>query len=209
MSIILIIKRLFIFYLCEYNIGERLSDREEKDIKKLKEELIHALKNRGCIKFGDFILSSGKRSNYYIDIKRAITDPRILKTIAKMISNYIDEELKNENLKIGGIELGSVPIATAVSLETEKELIIIRKKSKDYGTKSKIEGDLKEGDMVILVEDVTTTGGNVIKAVEEIRSMGGVVDRVFVVVDRGEEAKDNLEKIGVKLIPLITVDELM
>ena len=186
-----------------------MSDRKEKDIKKLKEELIHALKNRGCIKFGDFILSSGKRSNYYIDIKRAITDPRILKTIAKMISNYIDEELKNKNLKIGGIELGSVPIATAVSLETEKELIIIRKKSKDYGTKSKIEGDLKEGDMVILVEDVTTTGGNVIKAVEEIRSMGGVVDRVFVVVDRGEGAKDNLEKIGVKLIPLITVDELM
>jgi len=175
------------------------------DIQKLKEELIHSLKEIECIKFGNFILSSGKRSNYYVDIKKAITNPRILKTIAKIIGYYIDKGL---NVKIGGIELGSVPIATAVSLETNRELIIVRKKSKDYGTKKMIEGELKEGDRVILVEDVTTTGGSVIKAIDTIRSMGGIVDKVFVVVDRGEGAKENLEKIGVKLIPLITVDEL-
>ena len=174
------------------------------DIKNLKEELIHSLKESGCIKFGDFLLSSGRRSNYYVDIKRAITNPGILKTIAKMIGYYIG----GLDGKIGGIELGSVPIATAVSLETGRELIIIRKKSKGYGTGSMVEGELKEGDRVILVEDVTTTGGSVMKAVEVIRSMGGVVDRVFVVVDRGEGAKENLEKIGVKLIPLVTVDEL-
>lgn len=174
------------------------------DIKNLKEELIHSLKESGCIIFGDFLLSSGRRSNYYVDIKRAITNPGILKTIAKMIGHYIG----GLDGKIGGIELGSVPIATAVSLETGRELIIIRKKSKGYGTGSMVEGELKEGDRVILVEDVTTTGGSVMKAVEVIRSMGGVVDRVFVVVDRGEGAKENLEKIGVKLIPLVTVDEL-
>ena len=176
-----------------------------RDIKKLKGELIHSLKGSECIKFGDFLLSSGKRSNYYVDIKKATTNPRILKTIAKMIGHYIDKDV---DVKIGGIELGSVPIATAVSLETDRELIIVRKKSKDYGTKSMVEGELKEGDKVILVEDVTTTGGSVMKAVEVIRSMGGVVDRVFVVVDRGEGAKENLERIGVELIPLVTVDEL-
>ena len=179
----------------------------EIDITNLREELIYSLKNINCVKFGDFILSSGRKSNYYVDIKRAITNPGILKTIAKIIRWYLNEEL-DENLKIGGIELGSVPIATAVSLETDKDLVIIRKKSKEYGTKSKIEGELKRGDKVILIEDVTTTGRSVMKAVEEIRSIGGNVDKVFVVVDREEGAKENLEKIGVKLIPLVTVDEL-
>ena len=178
-----------------------------ENIKNLKEELIHLLKNTECIKFGDFILSSGKRSNYYVDIKRAITNPKILRIIAKIIKYHLSEELKND-FKIGGIELGSVPIATAVSLETDKDLIIVRKKSKDYGTKRSVEGELKRDDKVILVEDVTTTGGNVTRAVEEIRSIGGVVDRVFVVVDREEGAVENLEKIGVKLIPLVTVSEL-
>jgi len=184
-----------------------LRESIEMDIKNLREELIYSLKNTKCIKFGDFILSSGRKSNYYVDIKRAITNPGILKTIAKIIRYCLNEEL-NENLKIGGIELGSVPIATAVSLETGRDLVIIRKKSKEYGTKSKIEGELKRGDKVILVEDVTTTGGSVMRAVEEIRSMGGNVDKVFVVVDREEGAKENLEKIGVKLIPLVTVNEL-
>jgi len=178
----------------------------DTDVKKLKEKLIESLKESGCIKFGDFVLSSGKRSNYYVDIKRSITDPEILKTIGRIIGYYIDKDV---DVKIGGIELGSVPIATAVSLETGKELIIVRKKSKDYGTKSMIEGELKEGDKVILVEDVTTTGGSVIRAVEVIRSLGGVVDRVFVVVDRNEGAKENLERIGVKLIPLVNVDDLL
>ena len=93
-------------------------------------------------------------------------------------------------------------------IETEKDLIIIRKKAKDYGTKNKIEGELKEGDKVIIVEDVTTTGGSVLKAVKEIRENGGIVDRVFVVVDRLEGAKENLQKENVELIPLVTVKEL-
>jgi len=173
-------------------------------VEKLREDLIHSLKESGCIKFGDFILSSGRRSDYYVDIKKAITNPRILKTIGEIVKYFIGD-LEG---KIGGIELGSVPIATAVSLETDRELIIIRKKPKGYGTGSTIEGELKEGDRVILVEDVTTTGGSVIKAVEVIRSMGGIVDRVYVVVDRGEGARENLEKIGVKLIPLVTVEDL-
>jgi len=175
-----------------------------KDLEKLREKLIHLLKESGCIKFGDFLLSSGRRSNYYVDIKKAVTNPEILKTIAEMIGCYT----QGFEGKIGGIELGSVPIATAVSLETGRELVIIRKKPKDYGTGKMVEGELKEGERVILVEDVTTTGSSVIRAVEVIRSLGGVVDKVFVVVDRGEGARENLEKIGVELVPLVTVDKL-
>jgi orotate phosphoribosyltransferase len=173
----------------------------------LKNKLISLLKEVQCVKFGEFILASGKKSNYYVDIKKATTNPRVLKTAAQLIKSYLNDEL-NENLKIAGVELGSVPIATAVSIETEKDLIIIRKKAKDYGTKNKIEGTLNENDKVIVVEDVTTTGGSVAKAVDEIRKNGGVVEKVFVIVDRMEGAKENLKNMDVELIPLVNVDEL-
>ncbi|AEF97166.1 orotate phosphoribosyltransferase [Methanotorris igneus] len=173
-------------------------------MEELRRELIELLKEVGCIKFGEFILASGKKSNYYIDIKKATTNPKVLKCIAKLIKEYI----KNEDVKVAGVELGSVPIATAVSIETDKELLIIRKKPKDYGTKNKIEGELNKGDKVVVVEDVTTTGGSVIKAVNEIRENGGIVEKVFVVVDRLEGAKENLKNIGVELIPLVTIEDL-
>ncbi|ADC68756.1 orotate phosphoribosyltransferase [Methanocaldococcus sp. FS406-22] len=169
-----------------------------------KSKLIELLKASGCIKFGEFILASGKKSNYYIDIKKATTNPEVLKLVGEIIA----EQIKNEDVKVAGVELGSVPIATAVSIIAQKPLLIVRKKPKDYGTKNKIEGELKEGDRVIIVEDVTTTGGSVLKAVKEIRENGGIVDRVFVVVDRLEGAKENLQKENVELIPLVTVKEL-
>ncbi|EHP86243.1 orotate phosphoribosyltransferase [Methanotorris formicicus] len=171
---------------------------------RLKKELIELLKEVGCIKFGEFILASGKKSPYYIDIKKATTNPKVLKCIAKLIKEHI----KDEDVKVAGVELGSVPIATAVSIETDKDLLIIRKKPKDYGTKNKIEGELNKGDKVIVVEDVTTTGGSVIKAVNEIRENGGVVEKVFVVVDRLEGAKENLKNVDVELIPLVTIEDL-
>lgn len=175
----------------------------------LKNKLISLLKEIECVKFGEFVLSSGKKSDYYVDIKKATTNPRVLKTAASYIKELLnEEETLNENLKIAGVELGSVPIATAVSIETGTDLIIIRKKAKEYGTKNKIEGTLNKNDKVIVVEDVTTTGGSVVKAVEEIRKNGGIVEKVFVIVDRMEGAKENLKNIDVELIPLVNVDEL-
>ncbi|WP_456472412.1 orotate phosphoribosyltransferase [Methanocaldococcus sp.] len=164
--------------------------------------LAKLLKDVGCIKFGDFILSSGKRSDYYVDIKKAITNPEVLEAIGKEIAKRVYED------KIAGIELGSVPIASVTSVFSKKPLIIIRKKAKDYGTKSKIEGDLKEGERVLIVEDVTTTGNSVIKAIEKVRKLGGIVERVIVVVDREEGAEENLKKLGVKLEPLVRVSEI-
>ncbi|ADG13358.1 orotate phosphoribosyltransferase [Methanocaldococcus infernus ME] len=160
------------------------------------------LKEIGCIKFGDFILSSGKRSSYYVDIKKAITNPEVLEMIGKEIAKRVYED------KIAGIELGSVPIASVVSVLAKKPLVIIRKKPKDYGTMSKIEGEIKEGEKVLIVEDVTTTGNSVIKAINEVREAGGIVERVIVVVDREEGAEENLKKIGVKLEPLVRVSEI-
>lgn len=169
-----------------------------------KDYLIELLKENEVFLEGDFTLSSGKKSNYYINMKKAITEPKILSTISKLISNKIaDEDID----KVAGPALGAVPIATAVSLESNLPLLMIRKEKKGYGTSKLIEGELNDGDNVIVVEDVSTTGGSLLKAIKAIHENGGNVKRAFVIVDRQEGAIEEFEKNGITLEPLITVDE--
>ena len=130
-----------------------------------KEYLIDLLKENGVFLEGDFTLSSGKKSNYYINMKKAITEPEILSTISKLITQKIDLD---DIDKVAGPALGAVPIATAVSLESKLPLLMIRKEKKGYGTSKLIEGELNEGDNVIVVEDVSTTGGSLLKAIRAV-----------------------------------------
>ena len=169
-----------------------------------KEQLIDLLKENEVFLEGDFTLSSGKKSNFYINMKKAITEPKILSTISKLITEKINDD---EIDKVAGPALGAVPIATAVSLESELPLLMIRKEKKGYGTSKLIEGELNEGDSVIVVEDVSTTGGSLLKAIKAIQENGGNVKRAFVVVDRQEGAIEEFEKAGITLEPLITVNE--
>lgn len=169
-----------------------------------KEYLIDLLKENGVFLEGDFTLSSGKKSNYYINMKKAITEPEILSTISKLITQKIDLD---DIDKVAGPALGAVPIATAVSLESKLPLLMIRKEKKGYGTSKLIEGELNEGDNVIVVEDVSTTGGSLLKAIRAINDNGGNVKRAFVVVDREEGAIEIFEKEGITLEPLISVKD--
>ena len=165
-----------------------------------KEYLIDLLKENEVFLEGDFTLSSGKKSNYYINMKKAITEPEILSTISKLIT----EKIKDDEIdKVAG----AVPIATAVSLESKLPLLMIRKEKKGYGTSKLIEGELNNDDNVVVVEDVSTTGGSLLKAIKAIQDNGGNVKRAFVVVDRQEGAIEEFEKAGIKLEPLITVNE--
>lgn len=169
-----------------------------------KDYLIELLKENEVFLEGDFTLSSGKKSNYYINMKKAITEPKILSTISKLIS----EKVANDDIdKVAGPALGAVPIATAVSLQSDLPLLMIRKEKKGYGTSKLIEGELVEGDNVIVVEDVSTTGGSLLKAIKAIQNNGGNVKRAFVVVDRQEGAIEEFKKEGIELEPLITVNE--
>jgi orotate phosphoribosyltransferase len=169
-----------------------------------KKELIELLINKEVVKFGKFILSSGKESDYYVNMKMAITDPKILKTIAKIVSSQIGEERID---KIAGPALGAVPIATAISLESEIPMLMIRKAKKGYGTSKLIEGTLQEGDSIVVIEDVTTTGNSLLKAIRAIKENGGVVKRAVVVVDRDEGAIENLKNEGVLLEPLLSIND--
>jgi orotate phosphoribosyltransferase len=170
--------------------------------------LIEALKEINAIKFGDFILASGKKSSYYIDIKKASTDPHLLKQMARQISEILRLNAIQADY-IGGVALGGVPIAVAASLETNIPLIIIRKEIKEYGTKGQIMGEFEPGKTVVLVEDVTTTGVSVLNGIKTLRAKGLVAHHVITVVDREEGASLALVSEDIKLIPLIRVRELL
>ena len=160
--------------------------------------------NSGAIKFGEFILTSGKKSKYYVNIKNATTKPKILKAIAVELKQHI-----GECDKIGGVALGAVPLVVAVALEIDKPYIIIRKDRKEHGTKSPIEGDIDSGETIVLIEDVVTTGGSVINAINLLREKGANISRVVTVVDREEGGLENLTEIGVELIALVKASDLV
>lgn len=170
-----------------------------------KAHLIDQLKKNKVLLEGEFTLSSGQKSNYYINIKKAITNPTILSTIA----NIITKSIANEKIdKIAGPALGAVPIATAISLKSNIPLLIIRKTKKDYGTSKIIEGELNKNDQIIIVEDVTTTGKSILKAVKTIQKNGGIIKKAFSIVDRNEGAQELFQKEGITLEPLINANEL-
>lgn len=170
------------------------------------EHLIELLRENKVIKLGKFTLSSGRESDYYVDMKRAITNPSILGEAAKLISEEID---KSEVDIIAGPALGAIPIVTAVSLYTGKPMIMIRKARKDYGTSQQIEGDLHNGDRVVVLEDVTTTGNSLKDAIQAISDNGGQVIMAFAVVDRMEGALENLQEKGIIFKTLVSVKDLL
>ncbi len=177
----------------------------------MEDELANTLKACGAIKFGDFILSSGKKSKYYIDIKKASTEPRALKLIASKIAALVKriEQSHTKFERIAGIELGGVPIAVAASLELDLPMLIIRKAEKSHGLKDRIVGSLNPGDRVVLVEDVITTGSSALSAAEIIKAAGGFIDTVISIVDREEGASAALSEKGISLIALIKASELL
>jgi orotate phosphoribosyltransferase len=169
-----------------------------------KDNFVKLLEDCGAIKFGRFVLTSGAVSNYYIDIKKASTSPKILKKIANEMSKY------TEGYDIlAGMELGAVPLVVALSLETNIPYVIIRKEKKGHGTSKQIEGEEVKNKRVLIIEDVTTSGGSVIKSINAIRKNQGKVDEVLVIVDRESGAEKKLQNLDVNFIPLLSVSDIL
>ena len=171
-------------------------------------EISKALEDCGALQFGEFILASGAKSDYYIDIKKASTNPAVLKLIAQLMATKIKEEGLRPD-RIAGVVLGSIPLAAALSLETGIPFIMVRKEKKDHGTGKLIEGDLKEGDKILVVEDVITTAGSSIKAIGTMRAEGADIIGVISVIDREGGGRENLDEIGVSFRALVKGSELL
>ena len=167
-----------------------------------------ALEECGALQFGDFTLASGAKSSYYIDIKKASTKPAVLALIAEEMAAQMEAEGLHPD-RVAGVVLGSIPLATALSLKTGIPLLMVRKERKDHGTGKLVEGDLNRDDVVLVVEDVITTAGSSIKAINELRGEGAKVTMVFSVIDREGGGRENLAENGVELHALVKGSELL
>jgi orotate phosphoribosyltransferase len=147
--------------------------------------LIDELVSCGAVRFGDFTLTSGKKSRYYVDIKKASVNPAVLKEITNLFEG-IDVECD----RVAGVELGAVPLIVSYSLSKRIPFVIIRKGDRTHGTKKLFEGEIPDGSRVLLLEDVVTSGGSVIRAIDIVEEAGGYVEAVLTVVDREEGGTD-------------------
>ena len=153
---------------------------------------------------GDFILRSGKRSRYYIDKYLFETCPDILKALGEEFAKHVTDDVS----LIAGAELGGVALAAATALETGKKWVIIRNSKKGYGTDKMVEGLLNAGDVVLLVEDIATTGGQVLEAAKAITEAGARVKKIVCVIDRKQGARENITKAGYTFESILTKDDL-
>jgi orotate phosphoribosyltransferase len=175
-----------------------------------KARLLTIIKQRSFLK-GRFKLASGAMSDYYLDMKPTTFDPEGINLIAELI--YVMLKGEHEISSIGGLELGAVPIITAVCARSWPEHpingFVVRKEKKGHGTDKQIDGNFKPNSTVALFDDVTTKGGSVMQAVRAVRDQGATVKKIITVVDRLEGATANLQKEGIELVPIFTTADLL
>ncbi len=168
-----------------------------------RDELIKRIKETAYLE-GDFTLRSGKKSKYYLDKYRFETQPDILAALGLEFARFV----KSSTTLIAGAELGGVALAAATSLAAAKPFVIVRNSKKRYGTGNLFEGVITAGDSVLLVEDIATTGGQVIEAAQAIREVGAKVERIVAVIDRQEGAGENIAESGFEFNALFTKTDL-
>jgi orotate phosphoribosyltransferase len=169
-----------------------------------RRELAKAIKDAAYLE-GDFVLSSGKRSKYYLDKWRFETDPRLLREIARALADLLPFP---EPHRLAGVELGGVPLATALSLQTGIPFLVVRRQAKEYGTAKGIEGVFESGERVALVEDVLTTASQAIPAAKRLTEAGLDVVRIIYVIDREEGADANILQAGFRPAALFKKSDL-
>jgi orotate phosphoribosyltransferase len=157
---------------------------------------------------GDFVLRSGKRSKYYLDKYRFETQPELLRALGDLIAAAA-AEVEPDAVRLAGPELGAVPLAAAASLASGLPFLLVRKAAKEYSTGKRVEGVFEEGERICLVEDVVTTGGALIAAVEALRESGLVCESAVCVVDREEGGEEQLAAHGIRLRRLFTAQEIL
>jgi orotate phosphoribosyltransferase len=156
-----------------------------------------------CYRQGRFILRSGQESSYYWDKYRFESDPSLLRAVARALLNRLPPDIDI----FAGLELGGVPIATALGLECSRPISFVRKARKKYGTCKVVEGADVTGKSVCLVEDVITTGGQVLESLQVVRNEGGHVRCVACVIFRGKDIQPFIQA-SADLVALFTGEDL-
>ncbi|BAA81362.2 orotate phosphoribosyltransferase [Aeropyrum pernix K1] len=173
----------------------------------LAEVLAKVLKKRGAVLRGDFVLSSGRRSSVYIDMRRLLGDESSYSVALDLLLEVGGQDLARSSAVIG-VATGGLPWAAMLALRLSKPLGYVRPERKGHGTLSQVEGDPPKG-RVVVVDDVATTGTSIAKSIEVLRSNGYTVGTALVLVDRGEGAGELLARMGVRLVSVATLKTIL
>jgi orotate phosphoribosyltransferase len=182
---------------------------EEEKLFLMKQVGILLIKNN-AIKFGDYILTSGKKSPYYIDLRQTISSPITMDWIGNSLSRIVLNEIGKDKIdKILGVPTAGVPFATLVSQKLGIPLIYYRQARKEHGVRKKVEGLLERNDRILIVDDLITTGESVIEASEVVRDQGGIVNEMVVLLDREQGGQENLHKARIEPHLLFRISDAM
>lgn len=175
-------------------------------MKKSEELIAKVLCDANVVKFGDFKLASERISPIYIDLRVLPSFPETFRVVIDRLARLV----KKLNIDtIAGAETAGIPLAAAIALKTGIPMVYVRKRPKDYGTGSQIEGVLNKGDRAVLIDDLITDGGSKIVFINGIKRHGGIIGDVIVILDRGQGGEELLEKNGLKLHSLIKLRDLL
>ena len=187
-------------------------------VENIREQLRQLLLKKS-VRTGEFTLASGKKSDLYVDCRVTSFDAHGARLIGETGWALVRDHLATEGLSaaaIGGMTLGADPISLAIGMESARQqpdrflqVFTVRKEAKEYGAGRRIEGNFSSGDPVVVVDDVVTTGGSTLRAIDAIEAEGGKVLFAFVLVDREEGGRQALEERGVKVVSLFTRAELL
>ncbi len=163
-----------------------------------------------AIQFGTFTLASGRISSYYIDLRTIPSYPGAYRTLVEAYGEYLKHEFKESSYDaIAGIPTAGLTLSSPVALQLEKPMIYVRKDEKDHGRGKLVEGVTRPGWKVLVVDDVITTGGSILSAVEAIRAEGCEVETASVVIDRLEGGATAMKKNDVRLHAMTDIIELV
>lgn len=174
-----------------------------------RDRLIELIKEH-ALTFGDFTLASGKKAKFYLDCRKLTLDGEGANQIASGMLEIIAE---NPPELVGGMAIGADPITGAVITRgwqsgLEIKGFIVRKEAKQHGSRNAVEGPIRKGATAVILEDVVTTGGSSLLAIERARDAGLVIDRAIAIVDRQQGAKERFAQVGVQLHSLLTIEDL-
>ena len=161
------------------------------------------------IKFGDFTLTSGKNSSYYIDLRLVPSYPHQFRKMIKNLQNLIIEKTGLDNFdSLASVPTGGLVVASALAIEVVKPLIYVRNKPKEHGTTKSIEGKTSAGMKVVMVDDVATTGTSVLNGIKQLKESGLSISDVYVIINRLEGADKALDDMGVQIHQLTDILEI-